>query len=111
MLLPAHTPRLVLRSLLELREGIAPRDPGKRDYSVMDGELVVGRMYNGAGAGGDQWLWTLSGDVMSYPEGFQHGGLADSREDAQRAFKARYIEWHRWRESVGRPWPPDHRRL
>jgi len=104
-----HRP-LILRTLRAhaARKGDDPFNDRTDDYVVLDGELVVGRIYYGAGARGDLWLWTLSGDVFSYPQGyFGFSGLVDSLDEAKRSLRAAYGRWVDERRASGRPWPPE----
>jgi hypothetical protein len=56
---------------------------GPRDYDVMDGDRVVGRIFLEAHGA---WFWARIS---------RRYGTAESREDAMAAFKAEYEPWQR----------------
>jgi len=58
------------------------------DYSVVDGDAVVGRIYPQEIHGEPRWLWFL----QTVPAPLPNQGMVGSLEEAKTAFKARYAE-------------------
>ena len=61
---------------------------GDDDYSVIDGDTVVGRIYLETIHGEARWLWFL----QTVPAPPPNTGMVGSLEDAKAAFKRRYLE-------------------
>lgn len=69
-------------------EGLNPDIWGEDDYSVIDGESCVGRIYRERIQGELRWLWFLQTDPAPPPS----SGVANTLEEAKADFKQRYAE-------------------
>ena len=58
----------------------------KPDYHVMDGDKVVGRIYQHDYPGGTKWFWGING--LAIQSAIVPSGVADTLEDAQAKFRA-----------------------
>lgn len=65
---------------IEGREAITDRE---NDYAVIDGKVVIGRIYFGAGARADKWIWAVNGVGSA---------LCDSLDEAKARLKVAYLE-------------------
>src|SRR5262245_30528942 len=65
-----------------------PEIRGENDYSVIDGETCVGRIYPELIDGEARWRWFLQTDPAPPP----NSGVAGSLEEAKAQFKLRYAE-------------------
>jgi len=69
-------------------QGLIPDIWGEDDYSVIDGETCVGRIYRERIQCEWRWLWFLQTD----PAPPQNSGVTGSLEEARAQFKRRYEE-------------------
>jgi hypothetical protein len=86
-----RTPDLIiLRKTAEQAriQGLIPDIWGEDDYSVIDGETCVGRIYRERIQCEWRWLWFLQAD----PAPPRNSGVTGSLEDAEAEFKRRYAE-------------------
>jgi hypothetical protein len=81
---------IILRKTAEQAsiQGLIPDIWGEDDYSVIDGETCVGRIYRERIQCKWRWLWLLQTD----PAPQQNSGVTASLEEARAAFKQRYAE-------------------
>jgi hypothetical protein len=81
---------LILRkSSVQARlEGLSPDIFGGDNYSVVDGETCVGRIYPERIHGEMKWRWFL----QTVPAPAPNSGVTDTREEAKTGFKQRYLE-------------------
>jgi len=82
--------RLILRKarLQAVISGWNPDIWSADDYSVVDGDAVVGASTRKKICGELRWLWFL----QTVPEPLPNQGMTGSLEEAKTAFKARYAE-------------------
>jgi hypothetical protein len=87
---PARPMTLLLRKTREQAriEGLDPRGWSEDDYSVVDGETCVGRIYKEPIHGEPKWLWFIQTEPAPPP----NSGVTDTLEDAKADFKKRYQE-------------------
>jgi hypothetical protein len=71
---------------------------GKDDYCILDGDVVVGRIYPEIIKGEPRWLWFLQTEPAPPP----NSGVAGSLEEAKAGFKVRYQQVKAGRDSGGR---------
>ena len=63
---------------------------GGNDYSVVEGERVVGRIFLAPQApAGRNWMWTIT--AMDYPRTIHSRGYSATREEAMADFKAQWL--------------------
>ena len=81
---------LILRTarLQAMISGWNPNIWSEDDYSVVDGDTVVGCIYPEEVCGEMRWLWFL----QTVPARPPNRGIVGSLEEAKTAFKARYAE-------------------
>jgi hypothetical protein len=81
---------IILRKTAEQAriQGRIPDIWGEDDYSVIDGETCVGRIYRERIQCEWRWLWFLQAH-LALP---QNSGVTGSLEEAEAAFKRRYAE-------------------
>jgi hypothetical protein len=85
-------PLILRKSSAQARiEGMDPDVWGEDDFSVVDGEVCVGRIYRECREGEWQWRWLLRAQPTA-----PHEGMADSLEEATTTFKRRYEEAKGW---------------
>jgi hypothetical protein len=66
------------------------------DWTVLTGGMIVGRIYDRSGIGGDpdvRWFWAINGGVHGPPSVMQITGHAPSFEQAKAELRA---NWHKW---------------
>jgi hypothetical protein len=82
--------RLLLRKTrVQARiEGLNPHNWSEDDYSVVDGETCVGRIYKEMIHGEPRWRWFL----QTVPAPPPNQGMADTLDEAKAWFKRRYAE-------------------
>jgi hypothetical protein len=80
--------RLLLRkSNLQARiEGFTQLDWGEDDYVILDGTVVVGRIYRESIHGEPKWRWFLQTSPAPPP----NQGMANTLDEAEAGFKRRY---------------------
>jgi hypothetical protein len=83
-------PTLLLRKTKAqaLIAGWNPNIWGEDDYCVLDGDVVVGRIYPELIKGERKWMWFLQTEPAPPP----NSGVVSSLEEAMAAFKRRYQE-------------------
>ena len=81
---------LILRTarLQAMISGWNPNIWSEDDYSVVDGDAVIDRVYPEVICGEMRWLWFL----QTVPAPPPNRGIVTSLEEAKTAFKARYTE-------------------
>jgi hypothetical protein len=81
---------IILRKTAEQAriQGMIPDIWGEDDYSVIDGETCVGRIYRERILCEWRWLWFL----QAHPALPQNSGVTGSLEEAEAEFKRRYAE-------------------
>jgi hypothetical protein len=81
---------IILRKTAEQAriQGMIPDIWGEDDYSVIDGETCVGRIYRERILREWRWLWFL----QAHPALPQNSGVTGSLEEAEAEFKRRYAE-------------------
>jgi hypothetical protein len=87
---PAEQMMLLLRDTREQTriEGLSSENCNEDDYSVLDGENCVGRIYREPIQGEPRWFWFLQ--IVPAPP--PNHGMADTLEKAKADFKRRYTE-------------------
>ena len=62
---------------------------GGNDYTVLDGERVIGRIFLSLAAPPDRnWMWTIT--ARDYPLSIHSRGYSATREEAMADFKAQW---------------------
>lgn len=81
---------IILRKTAEQAriQGMIPDIWGEDDYSVIDGETCVGRIYRERIQHEWRWLWFL----QAHPAPPQNSGVTGSLEEAEAEFKRHYAE-------------------
>jgi hypothetical protein len=73
---------LVLRHIKPPPDG---EPSAKPDYHLMDGDNLVGRIYQPSFRGGAKWFWSING--LAIRGALVPSGRADTRAEAMAAFK------------------------
>jgi hypothetical protein len=82
---------------LSLRHtGLAPPDPNRGDYVVIDDGREVGRMHEDPYAPPDiRWFWSII-VIGAHQAGIRTNGRTATFEEAKEQFKINYLKWLVW---------------
>jgi hypothetical protein len=85
--------------------GLKPPDAHERnpDWSVMSGELIVGRIYEMTATSNPdvRWFWAING-VHAGPDFMKTTGNAPTFEQAKADFKTNWEKWLAWAKLAAR---------
>ena len=63
---------------------------GGNDYTVLDGDRVIGRIFLSPASPPDRnWMWTIT--AVDYPRTIHSRGYSSTREQAMMEFKAQWL--------------------
>jgi len=82
---------------LSLRHtGLAPPDPNRKDYVVIDDGREVGRLYEDRTTLPElRWFWSII-VIGAHEAGIETSGRARTIEAAKAAFELNYTRWLVW---------------
>ena len=82
---------------LSLRHtGLAPPDPNRQDYVIIDDGREVGRLYEDRSTLPElRWYWSVL-VIGAHQAGIDTSGRAATMEAAKAAFQANYRRWLLW---------------
>ena len=76
--------------------GLAPPDPNRQDYVVIDDGREVGRLYEDRTTLPDlRWYWSVL-VIGAHQAGIKTNGRAATFEEAKAAFQTNYRRWLVW---------------